>query len=555
MRDCPVFPNRPAHLKLALLFALMLFVSAAGLDGAAAQQPPNQAPAFDDTTTLLLSVAENTDGDLGDPVTAIDPDAADTLTYSVSGVDSGSFNIDGASASGQLSVSPWTTLDHEGKPSHTFYVLATDPAGAVAVRQVAVEVTDVVEPPDAPDAPTVTAASGTGLTVAWTAPGNTGPAINQYEVQYRAGLDTWSSSSSTNALTSSISGLSPGTTYEVQVRATNPEETGGWSASGLGTTNGIALSVSPERVAEAGGVVTVTVTATRNPPVTTATTVAVSVVSGTATSGADFEAVTDFDVTIAADAASGSATFLLTPITGDTDEGDETITVSGSLTGDTVNDASLTLTDGGSTTSQPFADYDSTATPLSEASLSSITLLILGGHAVVVSLDESNITLKTNIPGLTLESASASCQTDPGCGNGQMGGEIQWGDQVDITFGYDGTDFDTDGRIEVVIDKSVVRTSSSDFTTATTYDLTLKTPIPVAANIGKIVVTPPSVTVIEDGTATYELCPEPDLNIWEVAGVMLQSADTNVATVSPLELTGFSRIEGELQCKNITVAG
>ena len=182
-------PNRPTYPKLALLFALMLFVSAAGLDGAAAQQ--NQAPQFADTSTLPLSVPENTTGDIGDPVTAIDPDAADTLTYSVSGVDSGSFNIN--SASGQLSVSPWTTLDHEEKPSHTFYfyVLATDPSGAVAVRKVVVEVTDVDEPPDAPDAPTVTAASGTEteLTVAWTAPGNTGPAINQYEVQYRAGLD------------------------------------------------------------------------------------------------------------------------------------------------------------------------------------------------------------------------------------------------------------------------------------------------------------------------------------------------------------------------------
>ena len=63
-----------------------------------------------------------------------------------------------------------------------------------------------------------------------------------------------------------------------------------------------------------------------------------------ATSGTDYAAVTGFDVTIAAGASSGTATFTLTPTNDTLIEGNETITVSG--TSDlTVNGTSLTLTD------------------------------------------------------------------------------------------------------------------------------------------------------------------------------------------------------------------
>ena len=69
-------------------------------------------------------------------------------------------------------------------------------------------------------------------------------------------------------------------------------------------------------------------------------TVTVSVGStGTATSGTDYAAVTDFDLTVTRGETSGTATFTLTPTQDPAVEGDETIGVAGSATGLTVNGA------------------------------------------------------------------------------------------------------------------------------------------------------------------------------------------------------------------------
>ena len=114
----------------------------------------------------------------------------------------------------------------------------------------------------------------------------------------------------------------------------------------------INLSVNPSSVAESAGDTTVTVTATFSTASTykTDTTVTVSVGDSTdsAASGTDYTAVTAFDVTIAAKASSGSATFTLTPTQDTLVEGNETITVGGTVAaggGLTVNPASITLTD------------------------------------------------------------------------------------------------------------------------------------------------------------------------------------------------------------------
>ena len=65
----------------------------------------------------------------------------------------------------------------------------------------------------------------------------------------------------------------------------------------------------------------------------TATTVSVTDRTGTATSGTDYTAISNFTVTIAAQATSGTATFSFTP-TNDTDaEPSETVVLSGSATG------------------------------------------------------------------------------------------------------------------------------------------------------------------------------------------------------------------------------
>ena len=111
----------------------------------------------------------------------------------------------------------------------------------------------------------------------------------------------------------------------------------------------VNLSVSPSSVGEGAGATTVTVTAAFAAGKTydEAKTVTVSVGGGgTATAGTDYASVPDFDVTIAAGGTSGTATFTLTPTDDGVVEGDETIGVSGSASGLTVNAASdLTLTD------------------------------------------------------------------------------------------------------------------------------------------------------------------------------------------------------------------
>ena len=112
-------------------------------------------------------------------------------------------------------------------------------------------------------------------------------------------------------------------------------------------TPSITLTVDDNSVAEDDGATTITVTATVDGTTrfAAATTVTVSVGgSGTATA-VDFAAVSDFDITIAAEAASANNTFTLTPTNDVVDETNETVTVSGSSGSLTVNSATITLTD------------------------------------------------------------------------------------------------------------------------------------------------------------------------------------------------------------------
>ena len=126
------------------------------------------------------------------------------------------------------------------------------------------------------------------------------------------------------------------------------------TAQATGTINdddaaptGITLTVSPATVGEGAGETEITVTATVNGTTryVDAKTVTVSVGGGTATSATDYDAVANFDIVIAAGDASKAGTFDLTPTQDDLHEGSETIGLDGTVTGVTVTDATLTLTD------------------------------------------------------------------------------------------------------------------------------------------------------------------------------------------------------------------
>ena len=104
----------------------------------------NQAPAFPTNETGRRSIAENTPApaDVGAPIAAQDPNVGDTLTYALSGIDAGSFDID---ATGQLSAT--VEFDRETKSQYRLTVTAKDSSNLSDSINVIVTVTDVNEAP------------------------------------------------------------------------------------------------------------------------------------------------------------------------------------------------------------------------------------------------------------------------------------------------------------------------------------------------------------------------------------------------------------------------
>ena len=76
----------------------------------------NEDPTFGEGAAATRSVSENTatNTNIGDPITATDLDAGDTLTYSLGGTDAASFAIN--ASSGQLKTK--AALDYETKPTY-----------------------------------------------------------------------------------------------------------------------------------------------------------------------------------------------------------------------------------------------------------------------------------------------------------------------------------------------------------------------------------------------------------------------------------------------------
>ncbi len=195
----------------------------------------NEAPVFADVS-ITRTVAENTTAntDIGNPIVAPDPDAGASVTYTLDTSDGANFAIH--SATGQLKTK--NALDYETTTSYTLTVTASD--GALdATISVTVNVTDVDEPPGAPTELTVTPGVQS-LSVSWVAPDAAAmsgrPPVNGYDVQYKLSSDSgWSSHSHSGTGTGAqITGLTPGSLYNVQARAKNDEGDSGWT-SGSGT--------------------------------------------------------------------------------------------------------------------------------------------------------------------------------------------------------------------------------------------------------------------------------------------------------------------------------
>ena len=201
--------------------------------------PPNAAPEFSDSAATR-SVPENTaaNTDIGAALPAATDGDNDPLTYTLEDADAASFDFDAATR--QLSTKSGVTYDHETKPSYSVTLKADDDNGGTDTLAVTITITDVEEPPGRPAAPSVTAVDGTptSLSVNWTTPSNTGPDIDNYDLQYREGTSgNWTDGPQNVSGTSeTIPGLTESTSYQVQVLARNAEGDSPWSPSGSGQT-------------------------------------------------------------------------------------------------------------------------------------------------------------------------------------------------------------------------------------------------------------------------------------------------------------------------------
>ena len=213
----------------------------------------NAVPTF--TSAATFSVAENATA-VG-TVVATDADTTDNVTgYTITaGADSSKFAITNAGVltfvaapdyddpGDALSASPANAADN-----NEYILVVTATSGTAARVQTATQTLTItvtnVPAPGKPAAPTVEVASHTSLTATWTAPTNTGPAIDEYDVQYRAGTTgnftdananyTWDPISRTFSTT--LTGLTAGTSYQVQVLAESSEGKGPWSDASAATT-------------------------------------------------------------------------------------------------------------------------------------------------------------------------------------------------------------------------------------------------------------------------------------------------------------------------------
>ena len=220
--------------------------------GSTSEPVANRPPVFSDGTSTTRAVSETAQASspVGAPVTATDADN-DTLVYSLDGTDASSFDI--TSSGGQLLVGAGTVLDASTKSTYSVTVVAND--GIVtATIDVTITVTAVLdEPPSVPDAPTVTANadSATSLDVSWVAPANQGPPITDYDYRYAVASNSlfkfWTMVDDTPITDTmdTIENLTTGTTYEVQIRATNASGTTGWSDSGTGTPEDTSANNPP----------------------------------------------------------------------------------------------------------------------------------------------------------------------------------------------------------------------------------------------------------------------------------------------------------------------
>ena len=212
-------------MAIAALSVCLLPASVAHAQGA--------APSFA-SSNYDREVAENTVAgeNIGAAVAATGGTGA--LTYTLNGAGAAAFDI--VATSGQLRTKTGVTYDHEATDSYSVTVTAADNASMTATATVAINVTDVDEPPLAPTQVYGIPNNVTydRIVVRWLAPDNTGrPAITSYEMQSKESVDNWPQVSQSVAGTeTTITNIEPYISYRFRVRARNAEGASPWAVPG-----------------------------------------------------------------------------------------------------------------------------------------------------------------------------------------------------------------------------------------------------------------------------------------------------------------------------------
>ena len=226
----------------------------------------NDAQALSNQSVTNTTGAPNTDPEITSPssfdvrenqmvarqLAARDTDPGDEVTgWAIAGgADQSQFSI--ASDTGELSFRDLPDYEGGGDNEYEVTVEVTSGTGArelTAEKTFTITVTDEREPPGVPEAPTFSGETADSLEVSWSEPENRGPAITDYDVQFREkGTGRFTDGDHQGPGRSlTLSDLEPGTAYEVQVKASNDEGASDWSESGEGMT------VTPLTVGMASG--------------------------------------------------------------------------------------------------------------------------------------------------------------------------------------------------------------------------------------------------------------------------------------------------------------
>ena len=212
-----------------------------------ASPPPvtNGPPVF--TSNAAFSVNENS-RNVG-TVVAYDPDPEDSIVgyFFHPSMDRELFDITNEGVLTFVSAPdferPWnSSTGYYGGNRYSLFVYVYSGSSdrrKESAKTFTVSVTDVDEPPSAPDPPVLSSVNSTSLFVEWSAPDNTGPVVTDYDVQYREGttgpFSDWSHSD--NSTNTAITGRDTETLYQVRVRASSDEGTGDWSDAANVTTS------------------------------------------------------------------------------------------------------------------------------------------------------------------------------------------------------------------------------------------------------------------------------------------------------------------------------